>query len=129
MRNKKKPIILLLIILGASIVTYTYLRKGPANDQDTIRLSGNIEVTEAELSFMVAGRVEERPVSEGETIKAGQVVAWLVSTEYAQEVALRKADVQAAQAALAELVAGSRQQRAIEILSRIIFLSVFGLRI
>ncbi len=110
MRNKKKPIILLLIILGASIVTYTYLRQRAPNDLDTIRLSGNIEVTEAELSFMVAGRVEERPVSEGETIRAGQVVAWLESTEYAQEVALRKADVQAVQAALAELVAGSRPE-------------------
>ncbi|MEW6379627.1 MAG: efflux RND transporter periplasmic adaptor subunit [bacterium] len=111
MKNKKKLLIPLLIILMASIGAYTYYRKrGFSDDPDIIRLSGNIEVTEAELSFMVAGRVEDRPVSEGETVRAGQVVAWLESTEFDREVALRKAEVQVAQALLAELVAGSRPE-------------------
>ncbi|MEW5802560.1 MAG: efflux RND transporter periplasmic adaptor subunit [bacterium] len=111
MKNKKKIVIPLLLILGASIVAYTYLCQSRSlDDPDTIRLSGNIEVTDAELSFMVAGRVEERPVSEGETIRAGQVVARLEKTELAQEVALRKAEVQVVRAALAELEAGSRPE-------------------
>jgi HlyD family secretion protein len=110
MKNKKKLFIPLLIILLAAIAVFSYLHNGSSNDLDAIRLSGNIEVTEAELSFMIAGWVEDRPVDEGETIRAGQVVAWLESTELKREVALHKAEVQTAQAALAELVAGSRQE-------------------
>jgi HlyD family secretion protein len=110
MKNKKKLFIPLLIILLVAIAVFSYLHNGSSNDLDAIRLSGNIEVTEAELSFMIAGWVEDRPVDEGETIRAGQVVAWLESTELKREVALHKAEVQTAQAALAELVAGSRQE-------------------
>jgi HlyD family secretion protein len=43
-------------------------------------------------------------------VKAGQVVARLESAELAQEGALRQAEVAAAQAALAELLAGSRPE-------------------
>lgn len=75
-----------------------------------IRISGNIEVPDAEVSFKISGRLQERLVSEGETVRSGQVVARLDSTELVQGVALRRGEVQAAQAALAELEAGSRPE-------------------
>lgn len=110
MKNKKKLIILPLIALLATIGIHTYLHRGSSVDPNIISVSGNIEVDEAELSFLVAGRIEKRLISEGDTVKAGQVVAWLEGTEFAQEVALRRAQVQTVQAALAELVAGSRPE-------------------
>jgi len=114
MKNKKKLFIPLLLALVASIIVgynlYLRQRRSLAADSNSILVFGNIEVTEAELSFMVPGRVEERPVSEGELVRAGQVVAWLEGAEFDREVALRQAEVQAAQAALAELVAGSRPE-------------------
>jgi HlyD family secretion protein len=73
-------------------------------------VSGNIEMTDAEVSFKIPGRVVERLVSEGETVKAGQIVARLDTSELTQEVALRKAEVRAAEAALAELETGSRPE-------------------
>lgn len=110
MRNKKRLIILLAVILVATLATYKYIRSGANDDPNFIRVSGNIEITDAEVSFKIPGRVEARLVSEGELIKTGQLAARLDSTDLAQEVALRGAEVQAAEAALAELEAGSRPE-------------------
>ncbi len=73
-------------------------------------LSGNIEVTDAQLGFKIPGRVIERPVSEGDRIEAGQLVARLEDVEQKQQLALRRAELAGAEAALAELQAGSRPQ-------------------
>jgi HlyD family secretion protein len=108
--NKKKLVIPLLAGILAAVAIYTYLQKKPHNDPNQIRISGNIEITDAELSFKISGRVEERLVSEGEMVKAGQIVARLDRTELAQQVALRKAEVEVARAALAELESGSRPE-------------------
>ena len=75
-----------------------------------LRVSGNIEITDAEVSFKIAGRVVERSVSEGESVKAEQAVARLDTSELGQEVGLRSAEVRAAEASLAELVTGSRPE-------------------
>lgn len=73
-------------------------------------LSGNIEVTDAQLGFKVPGRVAQRHVSEGQRVTAGQAIAQLDDSEQKQELALRRAELAAVQAALAELEAGSRPQ-------------------
>jgi HlyD family secretion protein len=90
---------------------YQYLQRKAHEDPNIIRLSDNVEVIDAEVSFKIAGHIEERLVSEGEVVKRGQTVARLDSKEPAQEVALRKAEVRAAQAVLAELEAGSRPEK------------------
>ncbi|MDP3089859.1 MAG: efflux RND transporter periplasmic adaptor subunit [Nitrospira sp.] len=96
----------LLLALAASL----YLQSRTVPDSGALRVSGNIEITDAEVSFKISGRVAERLMSEGETVRAGQLAARLDTGELAQEVALRKAEVRAAEAALAELEAGSRPE-------------------
>jgi HlyD family secretion protein len=108
MKNKKRLMILLPAILLVAVLAYLIL--GRSNDGQVIRVSGNIEVTDAEVSFKILGRVEARLVDEGETVQAGQTIARLDSAELAQEVAARRAEMQAVQAALAELEAGSRPE-------------------
>src|SRR3990172_1457839 len=98
------------VVLLAAISLYLYLRYTSGNSNHLVRVSGNIEVTDAELSFKIPGKVAERLVSEGETVQDAQVVARLDSAELEQEAALRSAEVQAAQAALAGLQAGSRPE-------------------
>ncbi|MDD5643605.1 MAG: hypothetical protein PHX53_18280, partial [Syntrophales bacterium] len=74
MKNRKKLLLLAPVILVAGVLIYKfYLR--PPRDLNVIRVSGNIEVIDVEVSFKIAGRVEKRPVDEGEIIKAGQLVA------------------------------------------------------
>jgi HlyD family secretion protein len=108
--NTKRLAVLAVAILLAAGAAYLYFARQPASADGVIRVSGNIEVIEAEVSFKIPGRVVERHVSEGETVKAGQLVARLDDSELVREVALRKAEVQAAEAVLAELVAGSRPE-------------------
>jgi len=82
-----------------------------SGNDGSIRVSGNIEVDDARLAFKVPGILTERAVSEGDTVKKDQVVARLDDTEQAQQVEVRRAEVEVAQAALAELLEGSRPQQ------------------
>lgn len=98
------------ILLGAAL-GYTYLgSRGNQKKPSYIKVSGNFEVTEAEVSFKIPGRVEQRFVDEGEAVQAGQPVARLEDRDILQEVALRRAEVAAAQAQLLELERGSRPE-------------------
>ncbi|MFT3830442.1 MAG: HlyD family efflux transporter periplasmic adaptor subunit [Opitutaceae bacterium] len=80
------------------------------NTDTALHLSGNIEAVDAQLGFKIPGRVAARLVSEGERVTAGQLVARLDDTEQREQVALRGAELAAAEATLADLVAGSRPQ-------------------
>lgn len=73
-------------------------------------LSGNIEVVDAQLGFKIPGRVAERTVSEGQQVTVGQLIARLDDVEQRQQLDLRRAELAAAEAALADLEAGSRPQ-------------------
>ena len=73
-----------------------------------IRVSGNIEATEVQIAFKIPGRVVERVFDEGQMVKQGNRVAELDTADLLCTVALREAEVQTAQAALDELLAGSR---------------------
>lgn len=110
MANRKKMLVLLVLIGGVGLVSYLVVHKRLLRADTTIKVSGNIEVTEAQVSFKIPGRVQERLVDEGEMVVAGQLVARLDSIDLAQEVAMRQAETAAAAAALAELEAGSRPE-------------------
>lgn len=109
MKKRKALFIIAAGIVAVPILANRFLHTGRAGS-NAITVSGNIEVTDAEVSFKIPGRVERRFVSEGETVRTGQIVAQLDRAELAQEVALRNAEVKAIQAALAELEAGSRPE-------------------
>lgn len=114
MKGKKKLILLIPIVLIAGFLTYRYVKQRIEHDPNVIHVSGNMEVTDVELSFRIPGWVERRLVSEGESVQAGQDVAALDRTELSQEVELRNREVTAARAALAELEAGSRPEEIAE---------------
>ena len=105
----KKPVIVIVLMLVVIAIAFFMLRSSPTMDGN-VRVSGNVEITSVEASFKIPGRVMERLVDEGVLVKAGQLIARLDSTDLAKEVALRQADVQAANAVLAELEAGSRKE-------------------
>jgi HlyD family secretion protein len=73
-----------------------------------IRISGNIETTEAQVAFKIAGRVEQRLFDEGQMVTKGQLIATLDTSDLQCNVDLRRAEMQTAKAALDELLAGSR---------------------
>jgi HlyD family secretion protein len=108
--RKRRLVLPVALIALAGVAALVILHLRSRKNGQSIRVSGNIEVTDAELSFKIPGRVEARLVDEGETVQRGQLVARLDSKQLAQEASVREAEVQAAQAALAELEAGSRPE-------------------
>ena len=100
------------IIPSAACLAATLLL-GACSNRDgsgALVLSGNIEVTDAQLSFKVPGRVIERLVTEGDRVKSGQLVAQMDDTEQQEQLTLRRAELAEAEAAYAALQAGSRPQ-------------------
>jgi HlyD family secretion protein len=108
MNGRKKVFLPLAVILIVATAAYMYHRSRANNKGSVIHVSGNIEVTDVEMSFKIPGWLKSRLVSEGETVKAGQNVALLDDSELQQEALLRETESTTAKAALAELEAGSR---------------------
>ena len=103
-------VVMLAVVTLVALFIYWFKLGRPVQNPNTIRVSGNVEITDAQVSFKIPGRVLTREVSEGDNVKAGQLVARLDSAELVQEVSLRRAEVGVAAAALAELEAGSRPE-------------------
>lgn len=108
MKKRLKIILPLLLIIVISTLTYRYFIS--REDSSRLRFSGNIEVTETQMSFQIAGRLLERLVNEGDTVHTGQVLAKLDNRDQEIAVARAQANMRYAQAVLAELEAGSRQE-------------------
>jgi HlyD family secretion protein len=106
--KKRILIISLIIVIGIAVFFIVSLKK--QKDDGTMLLSGNIEVTETNVSFKIPGRIVERLVDEGDRIKPGDVIARLDSAELSAVVAQNRAALKEAATRLTELRAGSRPQ-------------------
>ena len=105
--NRKALIPVAVVILAGAGLLVTCRKTAPSS---RIKVSGNIEVTQTEVSFRIAGKVLERLVDEGQRVQEGQLLARLDAQDLAQALAMREADAAVARAALAELRAGSRSE-------------------
>jgi len=111
---KKKIFLIGLAALLLGLIGILLVMSRPVRDPNSISISGNIEVTDVEVSFKLAGWVESRPASEGRRITAGDLVAKLDGIELREQVAIRNAELAANEAELAALVAGSRPEEIAE---------------
>ncbi len=96
-----------LILIG--VVTTLHFLEDKAQNQ-ILRVSGNMEVTQASLSFKIPGILLERLVDEGQRVSAGQLIAKLESTDQQLAVTKAEAGLVHSKAFLAELEAGSRPE-------------------
>lgn len=87
--KKRLPIILLLVAAGAGYYFWkTGAFSGPSNK---MLISGNLELTQVDLSFKVAGRLTELNVREGQWVKKGDVIARLDAATLAHNwIAIRR---------------------------------------
>lgn len=106
---KKGLVAALLLVFVAAVIVFLRHRPEDGNAQ-SLRISGNIELTEVQASFKVPGRVLERKADEGVLVRRGDVVARLEDTELADALKVAQAEADAAAANLAELQAGSRRE-------------------
>lgn len=133
------PVVLVLLMITAAILSSGLFKK---EDPNLIRLSGNIELTQVDISFKIPGRLIALNVREGDRVTKGMRIAQLDQTstlrtksqqeaglsaangqlaqmftsvqfqreQIENDLALRTAELRAAESQLADLVAGSRPQ-------------------
>src|SRR5262249_53984363 len=80
------------------------------DDADENRYQGVIEYEERDLAFEVLGRLVERPVVEGQTVKAGDLLARLDDTLEKSARDARAAEAQAMHDQLGLLKSGARAE-------------------
>ena len=108
MKKRLRIIFIIIVVAVGGIIAYNYLTD--LGSDTSLRFSGNIEVTEAQMSFRIAGRIKERQVEEGDSVVAGQVLAKLEKSDQTIALAQATANLSYAEAILAELIAGSRKE-------------------
>jgi HlyD family secretion protein len=78
MRSRWLLVLLILLIAGAA--AYFHFRNPQSND-GILHASGTIEATKVDVSFQIGGRVAEVTATEGQPLKAGDVLARLDPNE------------------------------------------------
>lgn len=92
-----KKFIVVLVILGvAGFFGFEHFKA--LNQTNSKQLYGNVDIREVNLSFRVAGRLDEMLFDEGDVVKKGQLVAKLDNGPYQDEVNAALAELDAANA-------------------------------
>jgi len=108
MKKRLRILLPLLAVIIVLIIVFNVFNH--RHDATSLRFSGNIELTEAQMSFRIPGRLLERLVEEGDLVKSGQVVARLEKSDQTIALAQAQANLAFAESVLSELEAGSRQE-------------------
>lgn len=99
----KRKIVIPVVLVAAAGAFAAWRATHPASDPDLLRISGNIELTEVDLSFKTPGRMVALAVDEGDFVKPGQTLARLDSAELEQQRSREAAGVEAAHSSVAQL--------------------------
>lgn len=108
--KKRLPILLLLAAAGGGY--YYYSQQEKEANAGKLQVSGNLELTQVDLSFKTAGRIVELTVREGDWVKKGQVIARLDASQLDQQKARDLAAVSGAQSNYQQLQTAIEYQKA-----------------
>ena len=90
--KKKAAVITLLLLIICAVAGFWYIKQNRLNNELT--LYGNIEIRQVDLSFQVAGRIEKMIKEEGDTVKAGELLAVMDDKDYRSNLEKAEADVE-----------------------------------
>jgi HlyD family secretion protein len=110
--GKKRALVGGLVVLAVLAVGYGLARywEQPTADANRLLLYGNVDLRQVELAFNNSERVAEVLVQEGDRVTRGQVLARLDTSRLKAQEAAAEATVQARQAVVQRLHAGSRPE-------------------
>ncbi len=106
-----KKLIVILLIAAAGTVGYLWYTGAFTPKGNFIAVSGNLELTEVDLSFKIAGRLIERKVDEGDWVKTGDLIARLDPIELQRQATRDKAMVIGAKSNYDQLVTSIQFQK------------------
>ena len=90
--KKKTVILILLILIVCGTLGFLYFKN--RKNTNELTLYGNIEIRQVDLSFQVSGRIEKLLKEEGDTVKAGELIAVLDDKDYVSNLEKAEADVE-----------------------------------
>jgi membrane fusion protein YbhG len=99
-RRRIVPVIVVLLIAAAIAGAWWYSTQRQTAENNAV--SGTVEATEYQVASSLAGRIETVTVTEGDTVKAGQVIVLLDTAALKLQVQQANDAVRAAQAAVTQ---------------------------
>lgn len=102
MSTSRRIGLLLAVLLGIAAVLWWTLWRPRAEDT-VARIAGNIELTEVNLAFKTPGHLAVLQVKEGDTVKAGQVLARLDTEQLESQRQMAEAVIAAAESRMHQL--------------------------
>ncbi len=106
----KKPLIALALLIVLALGAWAWIHQRNKTDDGALVLYGNVDIRQIALAFDGSGRVAEMAVDEGDTVKAGQVLATLDTRTLALQAEQAQAQIGVQQQNLLRLKNGARPQ-------------------
>ncbi|MBI3951442.1 MAG: efflux RND transporter periplasmic adaptor subunit [Acidobacteria bacterium] len=113
MKMNKKLAPILLVVMALGIIGVLSFRWWKNNSDHKILVSGNIELTEVDISFKMPGRLVELAVNEGDPVRKGMVLAGLDQEQLLHQREREQAALTVAETQLNQLRTAIEQQREI----------------
>jgi HlyD family secretion protein len=109
----KKVVRILVVVVVLVVSAIALLRSGLFRkpDLNTLRLSGNIELTQVDIAFKSPGRITSLNIKEGSTVTKGQILAEIDRVSLNSQKDREQAGVEAAHAQLAQMITAIQFQR------------------
>ncbi|HXS40520.1 MAG TPA: secretion protein HlyD [Stellaceae bacterium] len=110
--KRRIPIVIAVLLIGSGLAAWALdlpARLGwRGAAPDALTLYGNVDIRQVELGFRVAGRLEAMNFEEGQSVKAGAILAQLDARPYDDKVAAAQAQLAVQTATLSKVEAGPR---------------------
>src|SRR5687767_6342196 len=107
---KKKLILLSLAILTVSFATWAWWTQRADQQGNTLVLHGNVDIRQISLAFDGSGRVARLHADEGDSVKAGALLAVLDTSTLALQAEEAQARLEMQRQTLLRLRNGARPQ-------------------
>jgi HlyD family secretion protein len=108
----RRVVLILLLLAAAGGGAWYWIYGGMNRNTSSIAVSGNLELTQVDLSFKTAGRMTLLAVREGDLVKKGDLIAKLDSAQLDQQLLRDQAAVASAQSSLQQLRTSIEYQQA-----------------
>lgn len=108
----RKRIIVLVLLAAVGAGVWWWWSVQHPNDANRIFVSGNLELTQVDISFKMAGRMTERKVDEGDWVKKGDLIAVLDPVIYRHQTTRDEASVAGAESNYKQLQTAVAYQKA-----------------
>lgn len=105
-------VLLLVILAAAGFYVWSSGLLFSRKDPNKLPVSGNIELTQVDISFKVPGKLVELDVDEGAFVKKGQVIARIDRDQMEQQRSRDEASVASSESQFQQIETGVRWQRA-----------------